>query len=370
MTAPYPRRIAGDRTRASKRAYGRDATRAKLVQEETLDITTRGDGRAVGVAEVCVDLDDGRGPRAPEKTLRAQKDLPYFVAVAEVAAALVPGIARFVISCSRGVEPLLSSRDVWFLIRDERAIPFRRPPICPVFRTYGDWFHFPSRGLPRDPLLTGVELAQWARNRAHAIYRSWPRRRDRSGHSRGWLPLGFPSYDAIPQTVPAVEERPVDVTFRGSVGGGRRYGPKTISRRRMISAVQGLPKDVVVDLRQTRSFEESCSLGSSSYVNALLESKICLAPRGRSLETFRVFEAAASGCVLITEPLPPAWFYAGLARREVSSWSQLPYALDDLLSNPELMTVMATAAREWALDVVSPSAIGRWVARRLGDERR
>jgi hypothetical protein len=122
-----------------------------------------------------------------------------------------------------------------------------------------------------------------------------------------------------------------------------------------------------VDLIDTGSFVGSLLRDPGSYAQSLLDTKICLAPRGGSPETWRVFEGALAGCVVISDPLPAAWFYRGLPRWELRSWRQLPDAVDELLDHPELMKTMSEAARDWALNVVSPTAIGRWVARRLGD---
>jgi hypothetical protein len=175
----------------------------------------------------------------------------------------------------------------------------------------------------------------------------------------------MPAFRTVPPAVPEIVERPVDVGFRGSVGGGKRYAPKAISRRKMLSTLKRMSRGLVVDCDAIQSFVASYSRDPSVYAQSLLETKICLAPRGGSVETFRAFEGALAGCVLITEPLPPAWFYAALPRVELRSWSRLPEAVDELRSHPALMASMSRAARDWALNVVSPDAIGGWIAKCL-----
>jgi hypothetical protein len=175
----------------------------------------------------------------------------------------------------------------------------------------------------------------------------------------------MPAADSTVERVPPLDTRPIDIGFRGSLGGGKRYAPRTVSRGRMVAALEQLPPSLRIDLFDTGSFHASYARDPDDYARSLLDTRICLSPRGGSFETFRTFEAALSGCVLVAEPLPPAWFYAGLPRWEVRSWRELPEAVEYLLANPAMMRYMAEAGRRWALDVVSPEAIGRWVAGQL-----
>jgi hypothetical protein len=294
--------------------------------------------------------------------------LPYFVEIATAAAAIADDVERFVLSYFRTIGTRLTARDVWFLIGDETSMPIPERPPCPVFRTYGDRFWSPWRGRPVDPLLLASELALVARNRLRATRLQWPRILPGQLYTAtGWLPLGMPAADAAIGSIPPIADRQIDVGFRGSLGGGKRYAPRTVSRSRMVAALGRLPESVRVDLFETESFVASYERGSSDYAGALIDTKLCLAPRGGSFETFRTFEAAQFGCVLIAEPLPPAWFYDGLPRRELRSWKALPEAVEELLSNPAKMQSMSDAGRRWALEVVGPAAVGRWVARRLAE---
>ncbi len=310
---------------------------------------------------VLVDLEDGRGPRLAREALPdGPNDLPYFVQVAEVAAALTEHFDRFVISYSPSVVERLTARDVWLFVGDETATPVANGP-CPVLRTHGERFTAPRRDLVKDPLLAMTEQLQLARNSLRGVWRK--RGTPRHGPKRpGRLPLGIPAFAAAPDKVPPLSARPIDIGFRGSIGGGRPYAPKTISRRRMAAALAQLPQNLVIDFVEFESFVAAFTQDPSEYARSLLDTKICLAPRGGSTETFRVFEAAMAGCVIITEPLPVTWFYAGLPRVELCSWSQLPAVIGDLRSHTSLLEFMARTARDWALNVVSPEAVGRWAA--------
>ena len=324
------------------------------------------------MARVVVDLCDGRGPHPAHDALAEKtdyRDLPYFVDVATVASECGVDVDRFVISYFQDLDTRLTERDVWFLVGDEKVMPIAHEPPCPLFRTYGNRYWTPWRGFPLDAMLALGEYAVWARNRLAAARSTWPSLGS-GGGSAVWLPLGMPGADATSAEVPPIQERPFDIGFRGSLGGGKTYAPRTVSRRRMVAALKQLPAAVTVDLFETESFNASYALDPTDYGRSLRKTKICLAPRGGSMETYRAFEAAASGCVLISEPLPAAWYYAGLPRRELRSWSDLPGTVEELLSNPELMRFMSEAGRRWAQDVVSATAIGKWVATRLGGGNR
>lgn len=325
---------------------------------------------------VLVELPDGRGLRPAEEILSDEhtnvpNDLHYIIAIAHTAAGLVEEVDRFIISYTQTVDTVLTPRDVWLLIAEEEAISLPQPPVCHFFCTHGYSCRVPWRGFPRDIPLAASEVALRVRNLGRAVRANWPHILAPRGHpAPGWLPLGPPAFRTEPVGVPPIEQRPVDVCFRGSLGGGRPYGPKVLTRRRMASAIGQLRSDLVVDFVDTGTFEASYSLDPASYAQSLLNAKICLAPRGGSLETWRVFEAAVAGCVVVTDPKPASWFYTGLPRKELHSWSQLPDVVDELFDHPELMKAMSDAGRDWAVNVVSPTAVGHWVARRVQHQQR
>src|SRR5579884_2211630 len=187
---------------------------------------------------VLVELPDGRGLRAAEEVLsdkaaRVPNDLHYVIDIARTAAGLVEGVDRFIISYTQTVETTLTPRDVWLLIAEEEAISLPRPPSCDFFCTHGYWCPVPWRGFPRDIPLAASEVALRIRNFGRGMRANWPHILAPRGHpAPGWLPLGPPAFRTPPTSVPPIKERPVDVCFRGSVGGGRAFGPKAMTRRR------------------------------------------------------------------------------------------------------------------------------------------
>jgi hypothetical protein len=57
---------------------------------------------------------------------------------------------------------------------------------------------------------------------------------------------------------------------------------------------------------ETASFWESITIGARErYSEIMADTKICLAPRGSSVESCRFFEGMRQGCVVICNRLPP-----------------------------------------------------------------
>jgi hypothetical protein len=97
----------------------------------------------------------------------------------------------------------------------------------------------------------------------------------------------------------------------------------------------------------------------------MMSSRICLAPRGTSVETFRLFEGLRCGCVVACDPLPRRWFYTGGPFVEVTRWSELERALAPLLDDPAALARAQAASLAWWNERCSEAAVGRFLAERL-----
>ena len=64
-----------------------------------------------------------------------------------------------------------------------------------------------------------------------------------------------------------------------------------------------------------RGLAKGTTMSPDDYMKEMANSKICLAPRGTSFETFRHYEAASVGCVVVSYRLPPTWFNRNFLRR-------------------------------------------------------
>ncbi len=136
------------------------------------------------------------------------------------------------------------------------------------------------------------------------------------------IPLGYARQLDLP--IKDIEKREYDVSFAGSIQHGNysrwslKYwfdNPKSLSRKIMISKIKILKvkyPELKIELALTSSFGSSKdALDKNSYSENMMNTKICLVPRGTSFETFRFFEAMRYGCIVVVEALPLRWFYEG-----------------------------------------------------------
>lgn len=110
---------------------------------------------------------------------------------------------------------------------------------------------------------------------------------------------------------------------------------------------------------------ESGSDAATQYCDKMMNTKICLAPRGTSLETYRFYEAIKYGCIVITEALPSRWFYDGSPAIQVKDWRQLEDVLINLLQNKTLLNETKEKSLHWWETKCSESVVGKYIAEKL-----
>jgi hypothetical protein len=229
--------------------------------------------------------------------------------------------------------------------------PVYAPRVGALFKCYGDRPRF-TRPAPNR---LGVAIAlQEARRWAEAL------RDPRAGPAAHPIPLGL--VRPLEVTTLPMAERDIDIAFTGSVEEDHRRLPsaKTIARNAMLAS---LPESAHV--RTTQSFGESLAASAAAYAEELGRTKVLLAPRGGSVETFRFYEGMLAGCVVVTEPLPPFWFYEGAPGVVVRDWRNVRPLLDALLSDPGELQRRSAASLRWWEERLSPRAVGRYMSRCL-----
>ena len=277
--------------------------------------------------------------------------------------------------------PEYGERVVAVVLGDEVGrIPRYEGRIRAVFKSYGTRPASGARPVP-DASLTGLlEMAQYAvrclkwlpGGAAHAGLLLGRRLRGEPLPAPvAVIPLG--TYNQVDLPLIPIEARPTDIFFAGSLEHDRslrnRLGsPKTRARHQMLAAVEQLGgdrPDLRTDLRLTAGFSASESTSGADYSRALMDSRICLAPRGTSVETFRVLEGLRCGCVVVSERLPPHWFYEGSPVLQLDRWSDLDHALRPILDDPEELRRLHAQSLVWWRDRCSEEAVGHFLAERL-----
>ena len=195
------------------------------------------------------------------------------------------------------------------------------------------------------------------------------------------IPLGYANQSDLPIT--PLENRSTDVSFMGSVNNelssklSLKYwlrSPKTVAREQMLQSARTLQQNpnLNVYIQGTEQFTGNLLDGGQQledeknrYSSKLMDTKICLVPRGSSLETFRLFEAVRYGCIVICEQLPRRWYYNGLPAVQIDSWSNLEKTVDDLLGDSERLEQLHQDALNYWQTSCSEAVLGRYMAARL-----
>jgi hypothetical protein len=277
--------------------------------------------------------------------------------------------------------PAYGERVVAVVLSDEVGhIPRYVGNVRAVFKCYGTR---PALGVGprRDPSLAGLgELIQWSvrwlrwlpEGAAYARLVAGRRARGRPAPPLiSTIPLG--TYNQLELPIVPIDERPTDIFFAGSIEHHHRLrhrlgDPKSRSRREMMTAVDQLVRrrpELRAELRATTSFEASAAAPAADYSQALMNAKVCLAPRGTSPETFRFFEGMRTGCVVVGGGLPPHWFYEGAPMIRLDRWAGLGDVLEPVLDDPRELRRIHRDALSWWRERCSEAAVGRFVAERL-----
>lgn len=273
-------------------------------------------------------------------------------------------------------------------------VPAYAHQIAATFKCYGTSLPLGSR-MPWRPsyfnmlLWTKYLRTQWHRlphlaSQAVRTVSSW-RSPNQTTAPIYDFPLGYGNQIELP--VRPLNDRPYDLFFAGSVKHARHsvwspkywiQNPKAVSRHRMIEEMGTLAQrnpSVTIKLSTTSEFAWNAVfygkpnteglLDAETYSHHMMNSKMCLVPRGTSPETFRFFEALRYGCILLTEPLPSRWFYDGAPVIEIDDWSRLGDVVQALLAAPERLQKLHEASLDWWTRVCSEEAVGRFMAERL-----
>ncbi|PSN13440.1 exostosin family protein [filamentous cyanobacterium CCT1] len=186
------------------------------------------------------------------------------------------------------------------------------------------------------------------------------------------IPPGYLNSKDLP--IKPIQDRTCDVFFDGSVVQHQypvwslRYWsktPKAYSREAMVDNLKKFKDEnpqFQVHLALVDGFAGANYTTQNTYSQDLMNAKICLAPRGTTLETYRLFEAMRYGCVIIAESLPSRWFYNGAPIIQIGSWQNLEPVLTKLLNNPTLLQSLHQQTLDWWETKCCGQVVGKYIA--------
>lgn len=185
------------------------------------------------------------------------------------------------------------------------------------------------------------------------------------------LPLGYHSQEELPQ-IP-MRERTLDSFFAGELATKLppttyRYWMSTSkaeARKQLWRVLQKVRRDPEwrIDLDNIGVGESASRAAQfNSYSQKMMNSRICLSPRGSMAETFRLYEGLRAGCLVITNRLPNEPFLRGAPVIQVDHWSELPALLRKYARDLDALEHYRKAGLDWWKNHCSEQVIGPQVA--------
>jgi hypothetical protein len=186
------------------------------------------------------------------------------------------------------------------------------------------------------------------------------------------VPIG--TYNVLDLPVKPLAQRSSDLFFAGSVvhapGRAARVKagvmPKGLARQAMLRNVDRLrASGAAVDVRITEGFKQSAEADPETYSHALMDARLALVPRGATTETHRFFQALKYGCIVVTDSVPPSWFYEQAPIVRLRHWDELEEVVTPLLADRDRLESLHRGALAWWESSCSEEAVGRLMARTL-----
>jgi hypothetical protein len=185
------------------------------------------------------------------------------------------------------------------------------------------------------------------------------------------IPLGFFAREDI-NFIP-YNKRQIDLYFAGSINHKKGRGwqikrPKELARQRMENALQNMSKShpaLKIQSTFTSGYAESVKTDNRSYLQHMMNTKICPIPRGANLETFRFYEAMRYGCIPVGEAFPNEWYYKNAPVLRLNNWSELVSVIPDFLNDLDRQEEMHQNALAWWKDICSESAIAQYMVDKM-----
>ena len=176
------------------------------------------------------------------------------------------------------------------------------------------------------------------------------------------LPLGYlTGFGGHSNT--SMRDRELDYSFSGMSNDNGRGS--------MMDAVRKRKNDGLKKYVNFTGDKWAQGLKMWDYGSLLTKTRIALCPPGfLSAESFRIFEAARCGCVILVsnarETAFPknVWYYKDFPGIMVADWSDLSI-IDKLTRDPGRLQSISNATIEWYNRCIHPQAVGAWMTERI-----
>jgi hypothetical protein len=189
------------------------------------------------------------------------------------------------------------------------------------------------------------------------------------------IPLGYHSQVEVPY-IP-IKDRTLDMFFAGEVRHPvakteYKYWTSTSKfevRGQLKRELDKLKDQWRIDfgaIASTDSKRNAQAFGT--YSEKMMNTRICLAPRGTLPDTFRHFEGMRAGCLIVSNPVPVEPYLYGAPMLLIDHWCELAGILKKYGRNYDFMQEMGDKAMAWWNTRLTPEIIGRYIAGELNKD--
>ena len=296
-------------------------------------------------------------------------NIDYFTSVMAELSALLTNFDSYTFVFTRSVTELPDRFDqmdnlVVLVMGDEWArVPTYAADAHAVFKAPGQDMKLALHR--RWPRFNAMAVVQYLRQQS----KRFPKHFNNRKNNIYAIPYGYYRLPTRDKVIP-INNRSIDAAFTGSVDHKHRLGGliktnKVLSRERMVATVdrwkEGKPYQV--DVKLSSYFPKANDKPQfDDYPATLMQTKICLSPRGTHLETYRLCEGMYYGCAVIAEEQPDHWFATNSPAMIIKDWNQLPELLDDLLGNPLRLEALQKASLQYWDNTLAPAAVAQYMS--------
>ncbi len=334
---------------------------------------------------MCSDFSGGRGtielaPPPWTKSLPAEFRYPYDVLEQALPAVRATGL-HFYFTKDAYRLPEYGAHVVSMLLQEERC----KVPV------YGRYIRATIRNLMSEPFFGWRPHAHLGRveavltfEYARDCYTHWKSRWAQAHPPADWpqpirkqpltlrIPLGYHSQVEVPYL--PIKDRALDMFFAGQVRHAvakTDYKYWTSSSKfevrgqlwRELSRLQG---DWRIDLGEIASTDnKSHAQTYDTYSEKMMNTRICVAPRGSMPDSFRHFEGMRAGCLIVSNRLPVEPYLHDAPMLVIDHWREIEGILNKYGRNDEYLQQMGDRARAWWETRLTPEIIGRYIAGEL-----
>jgi len=152
----------------------------------------------------------------------------------------------------------------------------------------------------------------------------------------------------------------------GVIRKGIRYFSNIDLTRRLLIKITFDHKYPSSYIRFTNGFLRG--LSAQVYGETIADSKIVLCPKGfQFAECYRHYEAMRAGCIIISEKLPPTFFYKDSPIIQISNWKEGLNIARELISDNTEMENRSKMTLEWWEKRCSENATAHYIVKCIGN---